>query len=96
MPYLKGPKVDPSDEMPDGRAFANIDEFKKLLLADKDQVARALTEKLVTYATGGPPEAADRAEDRRDRGKDPQQELRLPNADPRDRRERFVPDEMTR
>ena len=56
MPYLKGPKVDPSDVMPDGRKFANIDEFKQLLLDDKDQVARALTEKLLTYATGGPPE----------------------------------------
>jgi len=62
MHYLKGPKVDPSDVMPDGRKFANIDEFKKLLLADKDQVARSLTEKLVTYATGGPPEPADRAQ----------------------------------
>jgi hypothetical protein len=62
MPYFKGMKVDPSDVMPDGRPFANIDEFKKLLLADKDQVARALTEKLVTYATGGSPEPADRAE----------------------------------
>jgi hypothetical protein len=62
MPYLKGPKVDPADVMPDGRPFANIDEFKKLLLADKDQTARALTEKLVTYATGGPPEPADRGQ----------------------------------
>jgi hypothetical protein len=62
MHYLKGPKVDPSDVMPDGRKFANIDEFKKLLLADKDQIARSLTEKLVTYATGGPPEPSDRAQ----------------------------------
>jgi mono/diheme cytochrome c family protein len=60
MPYLKGPKVDSTGTLPDGRKFANIDDFKKLLLADKDQIARALTEKLVTYATGAPPEAADR------------------------------------
>ena len=59
MNYLKGKAVDPSDVMPDGRPFANIDDFKKLLLDDKEQVARALTEKLITYATGGPPEAAD-------------------------------------
>ena len=39
--------------MPDGQTFANIDEFKQLLLKDKDQLARALTEKLLTYATGG-------------------------------------------
>ncbi|HEX3998381.1 MAG TPA: DUF1592 domain-containing protein [Pirellulales bacterium] len=61
MPYLKGPKVDSSGELPDGRLFANIDDFKKLLLVDQRQFARALTEKLVTYATGGPPEAGDRA-----------------------------------
>lgn len=51
--------VDPSDVLPDGRAFRNIDEFKQLLLADKDQLARALTVKLVTYATGGPPADSD-------------------------------------
>ncbi|MFN0198748.1 MAG: DUF1592 domain-containing protein [Planctomycetaceae bacterium] len=52
-------KVDPSDVLPDGRAFANIDEFKQLLLADPDQLARALSVKLITYATGGPPTPAD-------------------------------------
>ncbi len=62
MAYHKGPKVDPSDVMPDGQAFGNIDEFKQLLLKDKAQLARALAEKLVTYATGGAPEATDRAE----------------------------------
>ena len=62
MHYLKGPKVDPADLLPDGRRFRNIDEFKKLLLEDKDQLARALTEKLLTYATGAAPETADKAE----------------------------------
>jgi cytochrome c553 len=60
MPYLKGRKVDPADVLPDGKQFENIDEFKRLLLNDKDQLARSLTEKLVTYATGGPPEKMDR------------------------------------
>jgi hypothetical protein len=59
MHYYRGLKVDPADVLPDGRAFANIDEFKQLLLADKDQLARALTTRLVTYATGGSPQAAD-------------------------------------
>ena len=59
MPYLDGRKVDPADVLADGRSFQNIDEFKQLLLADKDQIARALTIKLLTYATGGPPETAD-------------------------------------
>ena len=37
------------------RSSQNIDEFKQLLLKDKDQLARALAEKLLTYATGAPP-----------------------------------------
>ena len=49
-------------ETADGKRFQNIDEFKQLLLRDKDQLARALTERLVTYATGGVPEAADKPE----------------------------------
>ena len=40
--------------------FQNIDEFKQLLLADKDQIARALTTKLITYATGGAPTLHDK------------------------------------
>lgn len=62
MPYRMGAKVDPSDVMPDGSKFQNIDEFKQLLLKDKDQLARALTVKLLTYATGAAPEATDKAE----------------------------------
>jgi len=62
MHYLHGPAVDPAYALADGRAFADIDEFKQLLLADKDKVARSLTVKLVTYATGGPPEEIDEPE----------------------------------
>jgi hypothetical protein len=60
MPYHKGKKVDPADVMPDGQKFKNIDEFKELLLKDKDQLARALTEKLLTYATGAAAATADK------------------------------------
>jgi mono/diheme cytochrome c family protein len=62
MPYLQGKRVDPADELQDGRKFKDIDEFKQLLLTDKDQIARALTVKLVTYATGGAPGRADQPE----------------------------------
>jgi hypothetical protein len=62
MPYLKGPKVDPSGALPDGRRFRDVAEFKQLLLKDKDQLARSLTEKLLTYATGRAPDADDRPE----------------------------------
>ncbi len=62
MHYLEGPPVDCADVFPDGRRFETIDEFKRLLLRDRDRLARALAEKLVTYATGGPPARADRPE----------------------------------
>lgn len=57
-----GPAVNPSDALPDGRRFRNIDEYKKLLLADKDQLARCLTEKLLAYSTGAAPTKPDKAE----------------------------------
>ena len=60
MPYHKGKNVDPSDELPDGAKFANVDEFKQLLLKDKPQLARSLTTKLITYATGRAPQVSDR------------------------------------
>lgn len=62
MPYRMGAKVDPSDVLPDGSKFKDIDEFKQLLLKDKDQLARALAGKLLTYATGAAPEETDKAE----------------------------------
>lgn len=60
MRYKHGPAVDAGDVLPDGRRFRNIDEYKNLLLTDRDQLARALAEKLLTYATGTPPTRADR------------------------------------
>lgn len=62
MAYHIGKKVDPSDVTEDGKPFANVDEFKQLLLRDKDQLARALATKLITYATGAAPTAVDRPE----------------------------------
>jgi hypothetical protein len=60
MPYHKGKAVDPSDITEDGQPFRNVDEFKQLLLRDKDQLARALATKLVTYSTGSAPTRIDR------------------------------------
>jgi mono/diheme cytochrome c family protein len=62
MRYLKGPPVDAADALANGQRFQNIDEFKQLLLKDKDQLARGLAEKLLTYATGRAPETADQQE----------------------------------
>jgi hypothetical protein len=60
MRYKHGPPVDASDVLADGRRFDGIDAYKRLILAEKDQIARALAEKLVTYATGVSPTSADR------------------------------------
>ncbi len=62
MAYHEGKPVDASDVTPDGRAFKNIDEYKALLLEEKDRFARALATKLMTYATGGVVEASDLGE----------------------------------
>ncbi len=62
MPYHRGKKIDPSAVLSDERAFQDIDELKLLLLADKDLLARSLTTKLLTYATGAEPLLADQSE----------------------------------
>ncbi len=59
--YGLGPPVDAGDTLPDGRKFSDIAEFKKLLLAHPEQIARCVTEKLVTYATGQPVGLGDHA-----------------------------------
>ena len=62
MRYLHGPVVDSSDVLPDGRRFQGIDEYKRLLLDDKDQLAYSLAGKLLAYATGAAPTTADQSE----------------------------------
>ena len=59
--YGLGLPVDAGDVLPDGRKFATVEEFKKLLLENPEQIARCLTEKLVTYATGQPVGIGDHA-----------------------------------
>jgi len=44
------PLVDPSGVMPDGRPFNDSIDFKRLLIDDRDKVARAFIEQLCTYA----------------------------------------------
>lgn len=60
--YKQGLTVDASDKLPDGRPFVNLDELKRLMLADPEPIARGMAERLLTYATGAPPTAADRRE----------------------------------
>jgi hypothetical protein len=44
------PVIDSSGLMPDGRAFKDATEFKRLLLEDRDKLARAFIDHLCTYA----------------------------------------------
>lgn len=57
-----GLPVDATGETADGKAFADIHEFKRLLLADQEGLARNLVERLVLYGTGAPVSFADRAQ----------------------------------
>jgi hypothetical protein len=52
--------VDCAGELPDGRKFKDIREFKRLLLQDEVPLARNLTRQLAVYATGAPLRFSDR------------------------------------
>ncbi|MCX6952647.1 MAG: DUF1592 domain-containing protein [Verrucomicrobia bacterium] len=57
-----GLPVDAAGELPDGRAFKDVREFKALVLKDERAIARNLAKQLVTFATGAPVGFTDRAE----------------------------------
>jgi hypothetical protein len=57
-----GLPVDSAGELPDGRAFKDVREFKAIVLKDELPVARNLARQLVIFATGAPVGFADRAE----------------------------------
>ncbi len=58
--FYRGLDVEVGGQTPDGRTFDNIDDYKQLLLEDKDQLTRNLAEKLLIYATGAEIQFADR------------------------------------
>lgn len=55
----KGVKIDPSGTTPDGKAFADLAEWKKLQLAHADRLARGFAAQFLTYATGAAPRLSD-------------------------------------
>ena len=57
---IRGPDVEIGDRMPDGRPFADLEAYKKLILEDPDAIARSLVRRVLMYATGGEIEFADR------------------------------------
>jgi hypothetical protein len=56
----RGADVEQGGVTPEGKPFKDIADYKKLLLQDKDQLARSLTQKLIVYATGADIQFADR------------------------------------
>lgn len=54
--------IDASGVMPDGSAFSDVVEFKKVLLSRKSLFTRAVTEKMLAYALGRRIEIMDRPE----------------------------------
>lgn len=50
--YGRGKPIDASGQLATGQEFKDVAEFKKLLLARKDQFTRALTTKLLAYSLG--------------------------------------------
>jgi hypothetical protein len=57
-----GLPVDAAGELPDGRPFHDIREFKRLLREDDLTVARNMVRQLMVYGTGAPVRFSDRAE----------------------------------
>ena len=60
MPYKQGLPVDAAGVTADGEPFAGIEEYKRLLARDVEQVARHLVSQLLVYSTGAEIEFADR------------------------------------
>jgi cytochrome c553 len=59
---IEGPRIDPSGETAAGEPFDDVAGLKAHVLANPDQLARNLTVKLLTYATGRPPSPAELVE----------------------------------
>lgn len=59
--YRLAQPVDPAGELKDGSRFGNVEELKKLLVADERTIARNLVHRLLVYATGAPISFSDRA-----------------------------------
>jgi hypothetical protein len=58
----RGPDVEIGGTTAEGREFKNVDDYKALLLEDKEQLARNLGRQLLVFATGADVQFADREE----------------------------------
>ncbi len=60
--FRRGPPVDASGNLANGKNFASIYELKKLLIEDERAIAKNLLQQLAIYATGAPMRFSDRVE----------------------------------
>jgi len=58
--YDKKLEVDSSGKLLNGQTFTSVDEFRKLVVAQKETFIRCLTKKLLTYAIGRQLNSGDR------------------------------------
>ena len=54
LAYHLGLPVDSAGELPDGRAYRDVREFKQLVVSDEPAIARHLAKQLIIFATGSP------------------------------------------
>ena len=50
--YGRNTEIDAAGELPNGKSFDDVEGLKAILVEQKDQFAKALTQKLLAYATG--------------------------------------------
>lgn len=55
------PEIVISGKLPNGKAYESYEEYKALLLEQKDRLVRGLAEKMIIYALGRPVEPTDRS-----------------------------------
>ncbi|MFO0191567.1 MAG: DUF1592 domain-containing protein, partial [Planctomycetia bacterium] len=58
--YVQGPAVDPSYTLADGRPFADVEGYQRLMLEDERQIARNVVAMFAAQLTGAEIEFADR------------------------------------
>lgn len=58
--YKRGPLVDPSFTMVDGRSFETFDEFRQMIAADDERLASNLAAQFLVFATGAEVQFSDR------------------------------------
>ncbi len=60
--FRKGPPVDASGNLPNGKTFSDINQVKKLLVDDERAIAKNMLQQLAVFATGAPMRFSDRIE----------------------------------